>query len=83
MTTKQDYKNKVLQQFNEKFSPIPAKYRVFIEPFLSKSIDEIVELAFKECGVGKWDVGLKESYTQGFNSCISERSKLENKFLGK
>ena len=130
--TKQDYKNKVLQDFTEiiksnlwgycckdcqgsggngvlgeGFRKCAECYGTGIvdwqtEPlksFLSQSLDEIVELAFRECEQNKiedvdeaWNLlckldanhkGLEEGSMILVNHCIDKRSKLENVFLGK
>ena len=63
--------------------------RYLSKSVLSQKLDEIVELAFRECEIKKKDESgdwSKKGYNeelrvQGFNSCIDERSKLEKKFL--
>ena len=66
-----------------------------LESFLFFSLDEIVELAFRECEMEKreinWLTGECKMHENPnefcdckiWNNCIDERSKLENKFLGK
>ena len=57
------------------------------KPLFSQSLDEIVELVFRECERDKKVINYQnmlaneEQRSIGFNSCIDERSKLENKFL--
>ena len=119
--TKQDYKNKVLERFGEKFkgykttkfdlktgdveqvqatdTPMVIANREELKSFLSQSIDEAIELAFRECEQNKiedvdeaWNLlckldanhkGLEEGSMILVNHCIDKRSKLENVFLGK
>ncbi len=104
MTTKQDYKNKVMEEYEEVNKKCDGAYGCGqfppeLKSFLSSSIDEAIELAFRECGVEKmedkdeaWnelckldvnDVGLAEGSMILFNHCIDERSILETKFLEK
>ena len=99
--TKNQFKEKIIKEFEEKYfdknsiSGLTQKYlnsftelvKAIRNLLLSSKLDEIVELAFRECGVKKKKVHLDEPRlyqceNTAFNSCIDERSKLEKLFKG-
>ena len=56
-----------------------------VESFILSKLDQIVDLAFRECGMKE---NINNPYDRdnamhqrGFNFCIDERSKLESNFL--
>ena len=84
--TKNQFKEKTLQGFDNKFGEqihdlslsahAGGNITDDIKSLISQSLDEIVELAFRECK-------MEEELSQYiWNRCIGERSKLEKLFKG-